>query len=707
MKNIFRLFAIFLLFVVCSFAARQTEMRRIGPRGQTMQKVHTDRVLVELTSPVHRSEFRVLTPGRGRFKNVVQVEVSPPFTPEGFIVRLKEEDSRTGQRRVKRAELSPVVTLRGVPNDRFWRNQWYFGADQGFQVPSIGFYNSSGLDMSHGLVYVADTGCPANHEDLDPETVVDRQKFVDDNFPGDSRDRNGHGTAVIGIMAAKTNNGVGIASMTPDVKVGCVQALDEFGEGDLLGLINMLDYVSSLQSQRKSIDPLAWLLLNLSLGGYGYSELLEEAKDRCAAAGVMIVAAAGNNGFNLSRDVYDWFCSKPSPHIVVVGATDLSDQPANFGGGFATNYGSSVDVFAPGVGIAALGLNGYATERGTSFATPIVTSTVALMLAKHPDITPKAIKQRLMNGDPFKGRQVGVNFVSRLQYSRNGVRLNVEKALSEDLAPPTTPLVTMSRVGHASVYQEISVSDDQGIFGCEVLLAESEGGEFTRHGELTQNFVNGLAVLSVPVEEGMVYYRAIQCYDTVGNASELSPIERFETPVGRTLSQYEGGSNELTVIDGPTAPLFPAKLGRPSGLLWKPLEQQWVVSGEEILETDAGDNHLKIPIDLTQVSESADATMSVTLEGEFTVLSSDFRSFLGDSSAVQRSEGLLELWVLSPDLPDGGKKLADIPNTADAQTFDASLVLRYPGASLSIRTFVDGNRGAVKLRTVTVRVDEK
>jgi subtilisin family serine protease len=411
MQNIFRLFAIVLLYVVSALAARHTEMRRIGSSGQATQKIHTDRVLVELTSPVHRRDFRGISQGRGRFKDVLEVAVEPPFTPEGFIARFREEDSRTGQRRVKRAELSPVVTLRGVPNDRFWRNQWYFGADQGFPVPSIGFYNDPGLDLSHGLVYVADTGCPANHEDLDPETIVDRQKFVSDSYPGDLRDRNGHGTAVIGIMAAKTNNGVGIASMTPDVKVGCVQALDEFGEGDLLGLINMLDYVSSLQIQRKLVDPLAWLLLNLSLGGYGYSELLEEAKDRCAAAGVLIVAAAGNNGFNLSRDVYDWFCSKSSPHIVVVGATDLNDQPANFGGGYATNYGPTVDVFAPGVGIASLGLNNtYVTERGTSFATPLVTSTVALMLAKHQAATPKAIKQRLSNGDPFKGRQVGVNF---------------------------------------------------------------------------------------------------------------------------------------------------------------------------------------------------------------------------------------------------------------------------------------------------------
>jgi hypothetical protein len=218
--------------------------------------------------------------------------------------------------------------------------------------------------------------------------------------------------------------------------------------------------------------------------------------------------------------------------------------------------------------------------------------------------------------------------------------------------------------------------------------------------------VEGLVALSAPVEEGKVYYRAIQCFDTAGNASELSLVDRIETPVSRVLSQYEGGSTELTVLEGPTAPLFPAKLGRPSSLLWKPLERQWVVSGEEISESDAGDNHLKIPIDLTQVSGSADTTVSVTLEGECTVLSSDFRP-LGDGSIVQRSEGLLELWVLSPDLPDGGKKLADIPNTTEPQTFDASLVLRYPGASLSIRTFVDGNRGAVKLRTVTVRVDEK
>jgi hypothetical protein len=372
MQNIFRLFAIVLLYVVSAYAARHTEMRRIGPRGQTMQKISTDKVLVELTSTVHRRDFRVISQGRGRFKDVLEVAVEPPFIPEGFIARLREEDYRTGQRRIKRAELSPVVTLRGVPNDKFWRSQWYFGAEQGFQVPSIGFYNDSDLDMSHGLVYVGDTGCPAAHEDLDPETIVDRQKFVSDSYPGDPRDRNGHGTAVIGIMAAKTNNGVGIASMTPDVKVGCVQALDEFGEGDLLGLINMLDYVSSLQIQRKLVDPLAWLLLNLSLGGYGYSELLEEAKDRSAAAGVIIVAAAGNDGLNLSGDLYDWFCSKPSPHIVVVGATDLNDQPANFGGGYATNYGPTVDVFAPGVGIATLGLNGtYVTERGTSFATPL------------------------------------------------------------------------------------------------------------------------------------------------------------------------------------------------------------------------------------------------------------------------------------------------------------------------------------------------
>jgi hypothetical protein len=152
------------------------------------------------------------------------------------------------------------------------------------------------------------------------------------------------------------------------------------------------------------------------------------------------------------------------------------------------------------------------------------------MLAKHQAATPKAIKQRLMNGDPFKGRSVGDKFLINTEFSRSGIRLNVSKALSQPWAPPTTPIVLDSKVDTLVLSTE-AASSGQGIYGCELLLSETEGGSFVRFGELIPNFANGVATVRAPLEEGRVYFRTVQCFDTAGNASPLAPVEVVQAPM--------------------------------------------------------------------------------------------------------------------------------------------------------------------------------
>jgi subtilisin family serine protease len=231
-------------------------------------------------------------------------------------------------------------------------------------------YTATGAGVT---AYVIDTGINFGHQEFGGRAV----SGVDEVEPGTSADDcNGHGTHVAGTIGGST---YGVAKA---VSLVAVRVLDCNGSGTTSGVIAGINWVAQ---QHQAGEP---AVANMSLGG-GASAALDTAVNNAIADGVTFAVAAGNgNAFGIPQDA-----CKSSPARVTaaltVGASDSKDAPASF-----SNYGSCVDLFAPGVGITSAWLgNATATNTisGTSMATPHVTGVAALYLQGNTTASPAAV----------------------------------------------------------------------------------------------------------------------------------------------------------------------------------------------------------------------------------------------------------------------------------------------------------------------------
>ncbi|RME85318.1 MAG: hypothetical protein D6775_03115 [Caldilineae bacterium] len=280
------------------------------------------------------------------------------------------------------------------PDDPYYVN---YAANN--SVPNGGYLNrmhmSQAWDITTGrseiVVAVIDSGIDLDHEDLAgalwqnndeiPANGLDDDQngFVDDiygwNFAGNDAnvdDWLGHGSHVAGIIAARMNNGLGIAGIAPKTRVMAVGIFAPPGFGTFADLVKALLYATDNGAS----------IINLSLGGTAYSRGEEMAVEYAVRHGVTVIAAAGNNGEN----VYHWPAAHPS--AIAVGAVTAQDAPAWF-----TNTGDFVDLVAPGVNIWSLRFGGgYTTKSGTSMATPHVSGLAALILSRNPTLSPAEIR---------------------------------------------------------------------------------------------------------------------------------------------------------------------------------------------------------------------------------------------------------------------------------------------------------------------------
>jgi thermitase len=210
---------------------------------------------------------------------------------------------------------------------------------------------------SGAKVAVVDTGIAADHPDL--EGKIFAQKDVVDNDDV-AEDIHGHGTHVAGTVAAATNNGEGMAAVCPSCRLLIAKAGDDpFFDADIV------------QGIYWSVDNRA-KVINLSLGFPGNSRILEHAVDYAWQRGVVVVAAAGNE--NTDEPFYPAAYDK----VISVAATNQNDRKASF-----SNFGTTIDVAAPGVGIlSTVPGDEYALSDGTSMASPHVAALAGLLAAQ-------------------------------------------------------------------------------------------------------------------------------------------------------------------------------------------------------------------------------------------------------------------------------------------------------------------------------------
>lgn len=239
-------------------------------------------------------------------------------------------------------------------------------------------------------VAIIDTGIDYTHPDLSANYLLGYD-FVNKDW--DPKDDNGHGTHVAGIIAAVDDGpnygGFSVIGVAPQVSLYIAKALDANGVGSTSNLVAALDAAA-----RYGVD-----VVNMSLGSPFSSKTLQSACDRAYRAGVLLVAAAGNEALPI-LDAPARYSS-----VVSVGAINAANQRATF-----SNYSKYLELCAPGVDVLStlptytVTLNGalygyqmnYDYLSGTSMACPHVTGAAALVLAAYPTWTNAQVRQQLV-----------------------------------------------------------------------------------------------------------------------------------------------------------------------------------------------------------------------------------------------------------------------------------------------------------------------
>jgi subtilisin family serine protease len=236
------------------------------------------------------------------------------------------------------------------------------------------------------VVAVVDSGAAAGHPDLAGQVLQGHDFVQDDDTP---QDGNGHGSHVSGIAIAATGNGVGISSVAPGARLLPVRVLDDAGSGTAEDVAAGIDWARTHGAD----------VINLSLGseipiiGAMGGDEIDAAIRRAIAAGLVVVAAAGNNGVPV--------CEQPaaSEGLLCVGAVDRRSQRS-----FFSSFGQGLGVVAPGgSGLPAAGENilstvppnGYEEIAGTSQAAPHVSGVAALLVGK--GLTGQAAVKRILD----------------------------------------------------------------------------------------------------------------------------------------------------------------------------------------------------------------------------------------------------------------------------------------------------------------------
>ncbi|WP_408057338.1 S8 family peptidase [Streptomyces chiangmaiensis] len=307
----------------------------------------------------------------------------------GYAVRV---DERQARRLAADSRVASVVQDTTVTLDHYQKNPPSWGLDRIDQrnQPLDRGYTWPEPAGAGVTVYVIDTGIRISHKDFGGRASYGWDFVGNDRIAADA---NGHGTHVAGTIAG---TGYGVAKQA---KVVAVRVLDATGAGTTAQVIAGIDWVT-----RHARKP---AVANLSLGGYANVQL-DAAVRNSIASGVSYAVAAGND--RLPAGLYS---PARLPQAITVGASDQKDARASF-----SNWGSSLDLFAPGVAItsdSSASDTAKATFSGTSMATPHVAGAAALYLAEHSKATPAQVSQALVRqAVPGKIKAAGAGSPNRL-----------------------------------------------------------------------------------------------------------------------------------------------------------------------------------------------------------------------------------------------------------------------------------------------------
>lgn len=480
-----------------------------------------------------------------------------------------------------------------TPTDTFLSKQWYLSKIKAREAWNIRH------DAKSVVVAILDSGIDINHPDLKNNiwrnkgeirgnrSDDDENGFMDDyngwNFVENNNNPNPnfkpgftgdilHGTIVAGVVGAEGNNAEGISGIAWQVQLMPLKVLDDNGSGDSGDVLRAIDYAIANHAD----------IINLSFVGDNYSRGLDEAIKRAYDAGIVVVAAAGNNSLETASESLD---AKPlypicldgfsgENRVIGVAATDAIDQKTNFSG-----YGRRcVDITAPGISIFSTSLNqpgqtlnnepldkyydGY--WSGTSLSAPMVTGALALIKAVNPTLSRREIIDVLLdsatsvdNLNPDYAGQLGHG---RLDVEKSLVdakfRLNQDEhniiaATAAGGSLVRTFNATGKLLGQFTAFDKnfkggvnIATGDVDGDREQEIIVVPAtQGGPhvkiFNRHGHLKKSFM----ALDGKTRSGLSVHVADVSGDSkqeiiIASAGNFQPLVQVYSGVGKKISEF-------------------------------------------------------------------------------------------------------------------------------------------------------------------------
>jgi len=465
---------------------------------------------------------------------------------------------------IARAEPNYRFKISYLPSDPLLGEQWNLSKIKAPQAWDIAKGGTNDV-----VIAVLDTGVDINHPDLKANIWIndkeilgngiddDRNGYIDDYYGWDFvRDEPGpqpkfdepynaaaihHGTIVSGLIAAIGDNNQGVAGIAWKSKIMALRVLDSEGNGSVDSVIRAVNYAIS---QRANI-------INLSFVGSNKSDFLAQALKRAWQAGLVIVAAAGNEATGQTEDL-DQVPAYPicldsgdtDNYIIGVTATDQNDQKGSY-----SNYGSRcIDISAPGSRV--YGLMDYNPSMGddfkeyyggywsgTSVAVPLVSGAAALLKAVNPLISNVQIRNILMaQADNID--LLNVNYTGKLGAGRLNVYRAVDYVYSQLLNLPQPRYVVTAAGSGGGPHIKVLKSNGIEVLGFMAYDEKFKGGVKISTGDVDGDGEDEIITLPASGNQSM-----LKIFDSHGQLKNQFSIINKE-------DKFKGGNLTVADIDG-------------------------------------------------------------------------------------------------------------------------------------------------------------